>query len=56
MTPDFAPGPWPLSLPVGNTTTTTAFSPAVPGFVKRVITWPLDTFVKGARVRVTLVP
>ncbi len=56
MTPDFAPGPWPLSLPVGNTTTTTAFSPAVPGFVKRVITWPLDTRVKGARVRVTLTP
>lgn len=55
-TPDLAPGPWPLSLPVGNATTTQPFSPAVPGFVKRVITWPLDTPVKGARVRVTQAP
>jgi hypothetical protein len=43
-----------MTLPVGASTTTQPFVPAVPGFVKRVITWPLDTPVKGARVRVTL--
>lgn len=54
MTPDFAPGPWSLALPGLATSTTQPFSPAIPGFVKRVITWPRDTFVKGVRVRVTL--
>ena len=54
MTPGFAPGPWVMTLPVGASTTSQPFVPAVPGFVKRVITWPLDTPVKGARVRVTL--
>jgi hypothetical protein len=56
MTPDFSPGSWVPALPVGATSITQPFSPAVPGFVKRVITWPLDTPVKGARVRVTLAP
>jgi hypothetical protein len=48
------PGPWATVLPVGATSTTQAFSPAVPGFVKRVITWTLDAPVKAARVRVEL--
>ncbi|WP_035610442.1 hypothetical protein [Haloferula sp. BvORR071] len=52
--PAMAPGPWTLALPVGASTTTQAYSPAIPGFVKRVITWPKSAPELFARVRVEL--
>lgn len=40
--------------PAGAVSTTEAFVPAVPGFVKRVITWPADGPLRFARVKVEL--
>jgi hypothetical protein len=42
------------TLPAGATSSTAPFSPAVPGFVKRTITWPADGPKRFARVRVEL--
>jgi hypothetical protein len=54
MKPNFVPGPWSLTLPVGATSTTQAFSPPIPGFVKRVITFPKPSPDLYVRVRVEL--
>lgn len=42
------------TLPAGASTTTEAFSPPVPGFVKRTVTWPADGPKRFARVKVAL--
>lgn len=42
------------TLPAGAASTSAPFSPAVPGFVKRTITWPADGPKRFARVRVAL--
>lgn len=42
------------TLPAGAASTTAPFSPAVPGFVKRTITWPADGPKRFARVKVAL--
>jgi hypothetical protein len=42
------------TLPAGAASTTAPFSPAVPGFVKRTLTWPADGPKRFARVKVTL--
>lgn len=42
------------TLPVGAASTTQAYVPAVPGFVKRTITWPSESPVRFARVKVEL--
>lgn len=43
-----------MTLPVGAVSSTQAFVPDVPGFVKRTITWPSDSPVRFARVKVEL--
>ncbi|MCW1913230.1 hypothetical protein OJ996_06590 [Luteolibacter sp. GHJ8] len=53
-TTDPAQPSWPLSLPVGAVTSTQPYVPAIPGFVKRTLTWPADGPRKLARVRVEL--
>ena len=42
------------TLPVGSVSSTQAFVPDVPGFVKRIVTWPSDSPVRFARVKVEL--
>lgn len=42
------------TLPAGAASTTAPFSPAVPGFVKRTLTWPADGPKRFARVKVEL--
>ena len=42
------------TLPAGASSTTAPFSPAVPGFVKRTVTWPADGPKRFARVKVEL--
>ncbi|MCW1884075.1 hypothetical protein OKA04_04995 [Luteolibacter flavescens] len=42
------------TLPAGAVSGTAAFSPDIPGFVKRTITWPSDGPQRFARVKVTL--
>jgi hypothetical protein len=42
------------TLPAGASSTTAPFSPAVPGFVKRTLTWPADGPQRFARVKVAL--
>lgn len=42
------------TLPAGASSTTAPFSPAVPGFVKRTLTWPADGTKRFARVKVAL--
>jgi hypothetical protein len=42
------------TLPPGAVSSTAAYSPAEPGFVKRTITWPSDGPQRFARVKVTL--
>lgn len=42
------------TLPAGASSSTAPFSPAVPGFVKRTLTWPADGPRRFARVKVTL--
>ncbi len=42
------------TLPAGATSSTAPFSPAVPGFVKRTLTWPADSPKRFARVKVEL--
>lgn len=42
------------TLPAGATSTTAPFAPAVPGFVKRTLTWPADGPRRFARVKVAL--
>lgn len=42
------------TLPAGAVSSTAAYSPAEPGFVKRTITWPSDGPRRFARVKVTL--
>jgi len=42
------------TLPAGASSTTAPFSPAVPGFVKRTLTWPADGPKRFARVKVAL--
>ena len=42
------------TLPPGAVSSTAAFSPAEPGFVRRTITWPSDGPRRFARVKVTL--
>lgn len=42
------------TLPAGAASTAAPFSPAVPGFVKRIITWPADGPKRFARVKVEL--
>jgi hypothetical protein len=43
-----------ITLPAGASSTTAPFSPAVPGFVKRNLTWPADGPRRFARVKVEL--
>ncbi len=43
-----------VSLPAGAVSSTQPYVPDVPGFVKRVITWPSDGPVRFARVKVEL--
>lgn len=43
-----------VTLPAGASSSTAPFSPAVPGFVKRTLTWPADGPKRFARVKVTL--
>lgn len=43
-----------ITLPAGASSTTAPFSPAVPGFVKRTLTWPADGPRRFARVKVEL--
>ncbi len=42
------------TLPAGAASSTAPFSPAVPGFVKRTLTWPADGTKRFARVKVAL--
>jgi hypothetical protein len=42
------------TLPSGAVSSTQAFVPDVPGFVKHVITWPADAPARFARVKVEL--
>jgi len=42
------------TLPAGASSSTAAYSPAEPGFVKRTITWPYDGPRRFARVKVAL--
>ncbi|QJE96491.1 hypothetical protein [Luteolibacter luteus] len=42
------------TLPPGAVSSTQAFVPAVPGFVKRTIIWPADSTLRFARVKVEL--
>ena len=42
------------TLPAGATSSTAPFSPAVPGFVKRTLTWPADSPRRFARGKVEL--
>jgi hypothetical protein len=42
------------TLPAGASSSTAPFSPAVPGFVKRTLTWPADGPKRFARVKVAL--
>lgn len=42
------------TLPAGASSSTAPFSPAVPGFVKRTISWPTDGPRRFARVKVSL--
>jgi hypothetical protein len=42
------------ALPPGAVSSTSAYAPAEPGFVKRSITWPSDGSQRFARVKVTL--
>lgn len=42
------------TLPAGAVSSTQAYVPDVPGFVKRTITWPSDSPVRFARVKVEL--
>lgn len=42
------------TLPAGAVSTTAPFAPAVPGFVKRTVTWPADGPKRFARVKVEL--
>jgi hypothetical protein len=43
-----------ITLPAGAALSTAPFSPAVPGFVKRTLTWPADGPKRFARVKVEL--
>ena len=43
-----------ITLPAGAASSTAPFSPAVPGFVKRTLTWPADGPKRFARVKVGL--
>lgn len=43
-----------VALPVGAASSTQAYVPDAPGFVKRTITWPADGPARFARVKVTL--
>ena len=43
-----------ITLPAGAASSTAPFSPAVPGFVKRTLTWPADGPRRFARVKVEL--
>lgn len=43
-----------ITLPAGAASSTAPFSPAVPGFVKRTLTWPADGPKRFARVKVEL--
>ncbi len=43
-----------ITLPAGASSTTAPFSPTVPGFVKRTLTWPADGPRRFARVKVGL--
>jgi hypothetical protein len=43
---------WSTTLPAGALTTTSDYEPALPGFVKRVVTWPAEWSSCHARVRV----
>jgi hypothetical protein len=51
---DVTAGPWSTTLPVGTASSTQAYVPAVPGFVKRTLTWPADGPRRFARVKVEL--
>jgi len=42
------------TLPAGSSSSTAAYSPAEPGFVKRTITWPSDGPRRFTRVKVAL--
>jgi len=46
--------PWSVTLPVGVVSSTQAYVPAIPGFVKRTITWPSDGPRRFVRVRALL--
>ena len=54
MRTDLETDPWTTALPVGTVSSTQPFVPALPGFVKRTLTWPQDAPGKYARVKVEL--
>jgi hypothetical protein len=54
LTANVTAGPWATPLPVGTVSSTQPFVPAVPGFVKRTLSWPADGPRKFARVKVEL--
>ena len=47
-------GPWTTTLPIGTVSSTQAYVPAIPGFVKRTLSWPSDGPRRFARVKVDL--
>ncbi|MGB6221535.1 hypothetical protein [Haloferula sp.] len=51
---DLAPEAWSATHPAGLTSTASPYDPAVPGFVKRTLTWPADEAWQFARVGISL--
>jgi hypothetical protein len=52
LSTDMDTDPWSTTLPAGAVSTTQPYVPAVPGFVKRTLSWPADGLRRFARVRV----
>jgi hypothetical protein len=55
LSTDMDTDPWSTTLPTGAVSTTQPYIPAVPGFVKRTLSWPADGPRRFARVKVDLV-
>lgn len=51
---DVTAGPWTTTLPAGTISSTEVYVPAIPGFVKRTLSWPSDGPRRFARVKVDL--